>query len=157
MLIEDSLGTAAMSFGLPILLYAFAFGCNDVTGCPAPSLLNPKTLDLETLKREVGWPEDGILGLCSWRVMGWNLVCYLFSAVLHRILPGVEVEGTELANGGRLKYKFNGEWSARLETSPQTTLANYRSPLLNYLYPRHLPRRHHRPGRRFPGLDLHHR
>jgi delta14-sterol reductase len=50
--------------------------------------------------------------------MGWNLACYLFSAVLHRILPGVEIEGTELANGGRLKYKFNGEWSARLRDCP---------------------------------------
>lgn len=27
--------------------------------------------------------------------------------VLHRVLPGEEVEGVELASGGKLKYKFN--------------------------------------------------
>ena len=96
-----------MSFGLPILLYIFTFACNDISGCPAPSLLSPKTLDLETLKREVGWPEDGVWGLVSWEVTGWVFAYYLFSAVLHRVLPGTEVEGTVLPNGGRLKYKFN--------------------------------------------------
>ncbi|KAK0645809.1 delta(14)-sterol reductase like protein [Cercophora newfieldiana] len=106
------LGAAAISFGLPILLFTFTFACNDVSGCPAPSLLRPKSLDLEALKIEVGWPEDGIWGLASWRATGWTLGYYLFSALLYRILPGTEVEGTVLANGGRLKYKFNGLASA---------------------------------------------
>ncbi len=102
-------GAAAISFGLPILVYVFAFACNDISGCPAPSLLSPKTLDFEVLKKEVGWPENGIWGLASWEATGWTLAYYLFSAVLYRILPGTEVIGTELANGGRLKYKFNSE------------------------------------------------
>ncbi|KAJ9151982.1 Delta(14)-sterol reductase [Pleurostoma richardsiae] len=101
------LGAAGVSFGLPILLYVFTFACNDVSGCPAPSLLSPKTLNLDTLKQEVGWPEGGISGLFSWRVTGWSLAYYLFSAVLYRVLPGAEVEGTQLSGGGRLKYKFN--------------------------------------------------
>ncbi|KAI1469477.1 ERG4/ERG24 ergosterol biosynthesis protein [Daldinia caldariorum] len=100
-------GAATITFGLPILCYVFAFGCNDVSGCPAPSLLSPKTLSIEQLKAEVGWPENGIWGLASWKVTGWVLAYYLFSALLYRILPATEVEGTELSSGGRLKYRFN--------------------------------------------------
>jgi uncharacterized BrkB/YihY/UPF0761 family membrane protein len=94
---------------LPVLLAVFAFACNDISGCPAPSLLHPASLDLHNLKKEVGWPENGLRGLVSWRVTGWTLAYYLFSAVLYRVLPATEVEGTKLANGGRLKYRFNGE------------------------------------------------
>ena len=107
-LTRPSPGAAAISFGLPTLIYIFAFACNDISGCPAPSLLHPKSLDLEVLKKEVGWPENGIKGLVSWEATGWTLAYYLFSALLYRILPGTEIEGTKLANGGRLKYKFNG-------------------------------------------------
>lgn len=57
------------------------------------------------MKKDVGWP--GITGLASWRVSGWVAAYYLFSAVLHRVLPGEEAEGTVLASGGKLKYKFN--------------------------------------------------
>ncbi|TPX13836.1 uncharacterized protein E0L32_005780 [Thyridium curvatum] len=102
-----TVGGFLISFGLPVLCYLFTFACNDISGCPAPSLLNLKSLDLETLKREVGWPDNVVCGLISWRVMGWTLAYYLFSAVLQRVLPGQEVEGTVLANGGRLKYKLN--------------------------------------------------
>ncbi|KAJ4303984.1 erg24, C-14 sterol reductase [Collariella sp. IMI 366227] len=115
-------GAAAISIGLPILLYVFAFACNDISGCPAPSLLHPKSLDLEVLKKEVGWPADGIRGLASWEATGWTLAYYLFSAVLHRVLPGTEVEGTELANGGRLKYKFNSEGYKLRHTAFSSTL-----------------------------------
>lgn len=74
-----------------------------------PSALTPSTLTIETLKKEVGWPADGVLGLCSWEVMGAVLGWYALSLVLYRVLPGEEVEGTELASGGKLKYKFNSE------------------------------------------------
>ncbi|KAH6849659.1 ergosterol biosynthesis ERG4/ERG24 [Chaetomium sp. MPI-CAGE-AT-0009] len=100
-------GAAVISFVLPVLIYIFAFACNDISGCPAPSLLHPKSLDFDVLKKEVGWPEDGIKGLVSWEATGWTLAYYLFSAVLYRILPGTEMEGTKLVNGGRLKYKLN--------------------------------------------------
>lgn len=103
----NSIGAFGVSFGLPILLYVFTFACNDISGCPAPSLLDPSTLDLETLKRQVGWPAEGVRGLMSWRVTGWTLAYYLFSAVLYRVLPGTEGEGVVLENGGRLRYKFN--------------------------------------------------
>ncbi|KAK3331730.1 delta(14)-sterol reductase like protein [Cercophora scortea] len=101
------LGAAGVSFGLPILLYIFNFACNDISGCPAPSLLHPKSLDLETLKREVGWPANGFCGLLSLEVTGWVFAYFLFSAILYRVLPATEVVGTQLAGGGRLKYRFN--------------------------------------------------
>ena len=101
------LGALAISLGLPTLLFTFAFVCNDISGCPAPSTLSPKTLDLETLKREVGWPEDGFWGLASWEATGWTLAYYLFNAVLYAVLPATTVEGVELPNGGRLKYRLN--------------------------------------------------
>jgi Delta14-sterol reductase len=44
----------------------------------------------------------------SWKATGWVLAYYLFSALLWRFLPGVEMEGGVLSSGGRLKYKFNG-------------------------------------------------
>ncbi|KAK0712004.1 delta(14)-sterol reductase like protein [Lasiosphaeris hirsuta] len=101
------LGAAGITFGLPVLLYLFSFACNDVSGCPSPSFLRPKSLDLELLKQEVGWPDDGIWGLGSWEATGWTLAYYLFSATLYAVLPGTKTEGTVLASGGRLKYKFN--------------------------------------------------
>ncbi|KAK2604737.1 hypothetical protein N8I77_007638 [Diaporthe amygdali] len=101
-------GAALVSFGLPVLLYLFSFACNDVSGCPAPLLLtNWKTIDLQELKREVGWPADGIQGLASWEVTGWTLAYYLFNAILYRALPAVEAEGVELSSGGKLKYRMN--------------------------------------------------
>ncbi|WEW55303.1 erg24, C-14 sterol reductase [Emydomyces testavorans] len=57
-----------MTFGLPLLVYSFAFFCNDVSGCPAPSLLHPSTLSIEALKSEIGWPENNIRGLYDGRV-----------------------------------------------------------------------------------------
>ncbi|KAI1859523.1 uncharacterized protein JN550_012041 [Neoarthrinium moseri] len=102
------IGAAGIVLGLPVLQYVYALGCNDIAGCPIPSLLDPKNLSLETLKAEAGWPADGIWGFCSWGAMGWTLAYYLLNLVLYRVLPAQEVEGTELASGGRLKYRFNG-------------------------------------------------
>jgi delta14-sterol reductase len=105
---RHSPGAFAIVFGLPLLVYTFTFICNDVTGCPAPSLLSPSTLTLDRLKREVGWPEEGILGLYDTRVTLWTLSYYAFSLFLQVFLPGQEADGVLLACGGRLKYKFNG-------------------------------------------------
>jgi hypothetical protein len=102
------LGVTGITLGLPFLVYSFTFLCNDISGCPAPSTLNPKTLDLDQLKQEVGWPADGIWGLASWRVTFHVLGYYLANLLLHAFLPATEVEGVKLASGGRLKYKLNG-------------------------------------------------
>lgn len=101
------LGAFGISFGLPVLVYLFTFSCNDVSGCPAPSFLSPKTLSIDQLKLEVGWPEDGIWGLASWKASGALAAYYLLNLILYAILPAAEVEGTVLRSGGRLKYRFN--------------------------------------------------
>lgn len=103
------LGASAISFGLPILIYVFSLACNDISGCPAPSLLSPRTLTLDRLKEEIGWPQNGIRGLASWEATGALLAYYLLNLLLYRILPAAEVEGSVLASGGRLKYRLNGK------------------------------------------------
>ncbi|KAJ5575279.1 hypothetical protein N7450_009178 [Penicillium hetheringtonii] len=101
------LGAFGIVFGLPVLIYVFNFVCNDVSGCPAPSLLSPSTLTLDQLKREVGWPEQGLAGFYDTKVTLWTLSYYGFSLFLQVFLPGQVAEGVELACGGKLKYKFN--------------------------------------------------
>lgn len=91
-------------------MYIFAYGCNDISGCPSPSLLSPKTLSLEQLKAEVGWPEDGVAGLFGWEALAASIGYVLVNAVLYRVLPAVEMEGTALRSGGRLKYRFNSKF-----------------------------------------------
>ncbi|KAI1497722.1 putative C-14 sterol reductase [Biscogniauxia marginata] len=101
-------GAAAIVVGLPVLLYFFTFSCNDVSGCPMPSLLEPRSLSLEKLKLEAGWPEGGLRDLGSWKVTGVVLAYYLVSLTLWRILPAQEIYGTKLPQHGRpLKYYFN--------------------------------------------------
>lgn len=104
------LGAASLVFGLPALLYFFYFTCNDITGCPAPALLEPRSLSLKHLRDQTPWPEDGIWGFASWKASGWMMSYYLLSLVLYRVLPGQELYGTKLRESGRpLKYKLNGK------------------------------------------------
>ncbi|KAE8382951.1 ergosterol biosynthesis ERG4/ERG24 [Aspergillus bertholletiae] len=102
------LGAGAITVGLPILLGVFAFTCNDITGCPVPSLLSPRTLSWERLKSEIGWPSGGIWGLGSWEVTSVVFAYYLLSMFLWKILPAREVRGTKLVHHGRpLMYRLN--------------------------------------------------
>lgn len=110
-------GAFVLTFGLPLLVYAFQFLCNDISGCPAPSLLSPSTFSIDALKVEVGWPLEGIKGLYNGRVTLYVLGYYVLSLLLQIFLPGTEAEGTVLACGGRLKYKFNAFRSAILTLS----------------------------------------
>jgi hypothetical protein len=64
-------------------------------------------LSLDKLKAEVGWPENGVAGLFSWEALAASIGYVLVNAILYRILPAVEIEGTVLRSGGRLKYRFN--------------------------------------------------
>ena len=78
---------------------------------PPPRLLHLRTLSLSQLKLEVGWPENGFRGLASWKASNAVLGYYFLSLILYRVLPATETEGTVLASGGRLKYRFNSESS----------------------------------------------
>lgn len=111
---SSSFGAAAITLGLPVLLYFFTFACNDAAGCPVPSLLNPRTLSWEKLMSEIGWPKGGIRDLVSWQVTGVVLAYYMLSLVLWRFLPAEEVQGTKLVQHGRpLKYRLNGKRAHR--------------------------------------------
>ena len=102
-----SLGAAGITFGLPILLLSFYFGCNDISGCPAPALLSPSPLTWNKLVAETGW--QGWWDLFSWEAMGVVLGYYLLNLTLGSILPAREVNGTKLVHHDRpLKYRLNG-------------------------------------------------
>ncbi|PHH55448.1 Delta(14)-sterol reductase [Ceratocystis fimbriata CBS 114723] len=81
------LGVFGISFGLPILLYVFWFFCNDISGCPVPSALSPSTLDIERLKVEMGWPENGLLGFFDLGVLSVTVAYYIVNLFLYAILP----------------------------------------------------------------------
>lgn len=86
--------------------YAFALLCNEETGCPVPSLLHPKSLTWEQLKREAGW--RGVSSLINLNAFAATVGWYFLSLVLYAFLPATEVQGTELRSGGRLNYRLNG-------------------------------------------------
>ncbi|KAI5293614.1 erg24, C-14 sterol reductase, partial [Ascosphaera acerosa] len=92
---------------LPIVVYALAFVCNDVSGCPAPSLLSPRSLTWSLLKQEIAWPEQGLAGLYSQHVFNWVLAYYGLLLFLQVFFPGTIVEGVVLSCGGRHQYKLN--------------------------------------------------
>ncbi|GAB7353031.1 hypothetical protein MBLNU459_g3587t1 [Dothideomycetes sp. NU459] len=100
------IGAALISFGLPIVCYAFAFLTNDVSGCPPPSLLHPSTFSLDKFKQEVGWP--GLSGLINTETVVATFGYYALSLALDVLLPAHKVEGVKLRGGHRLKYRFNG-------------------------------------------------
>jgi len=99
-------GVAAISFVLPVLCYVLAFSCNDISGCPAPSLLHPSTSTLDDIKKDVGWP--GWSGLINTNAALATLGYYALSFFLWVALPAEEVQGTVLRNGKRVTYRFNG-------------------------------------------------
>ncbi|KAI9684190.1 MAG: erg24, C-14 sterol reductase [Trizodia sp. TS-e1964] len=129
------LGAFGISFGLPIVCYASAFLCNDISGCPAPSLLNLSTFSLEKLKRETGWP--GFQGLVNLEANLWLFGYYLLQAVLQGFLPGKTVEGVVLNSGGRLSYKLNSFYSSTLIlalAASGTVLQGANFPLWTFIY-----------------------
>lgn len=134
-------GAFVITFGLPLVCYLATFFCNDISGCPVPSLLSPSTLTIETLKQEVGWPANGIWGLASWDVSAKIIGYYLLSLVLLRVLPGEHAEGVELASGGRLKYKFN-TWTSTMTTfaicAAGTALQGADFPVWTFIYDNYL-------------------
>ena len=101
-----SWATVSITFGLPVLLYVFAFSCNDLTGCPALPLahISEGSLMIGTEWQDAAWAFFGF------RVLIAVLAYYLLSMVFWRILPAQEVYGTKLVHHGRpLKYRLNGK------------------------------------------------
>ncbi|RAL16217.1 ERG4/ERG24 ergosterol biosynthesis protein [Aspergillus homomorphus CBS 101889] len=110
------LGAAAITFGLPVLLYAFAFACNDVSGCPVPTLLQPRDLTWEKLKADAGLLNVSLSSFLSWKVTSVTVAYYVFGLFIWKILPAKEVHGTKLVHHDRsLLYRFNA-FSASMVT-----------------------------------------
>ncbi|KAI9803731.1 MAG: erg24, C-14 sterol reductase [Piccolia ochrophora] len=101
------LGVTLMTTALPLVCYASLFLCNDISGCPVPSVLHPKSSTLQKLKLEVAWPTNGVFGLVNVQATAWMFAFYFVSLVFQRLLPGKEVDGVELKSGGKMRYKFN--------------------------------------------------
>jgi delta14-sterol reductase len=96
-----------MTLALPPLVYAFNLLCNDISGCPAPSLLHPSTFTLDKLKQDIGW--KGVETIFNWESVAAALGWYALSIACYAILPAEVIDGTELYSGGRLKYRLNGK------------------------------------------------
>jgi hypothetical protein len=137
---RDRIGAFVISFGLPIVIYLLIFLCNDIAGCPVPSVLHPYSLTIDKLKEEVGWPADGIWGLTSFKVTGFVLSYYLFSMILYRVLPGEIAEGLPTPSGTKLKYKINS--MSLQERCMKHYSYNYISFFIFSIYCRPLYRRH---------------
>lgn len=96
-----------MTVLLPLACYLTTFLCNDISGCPIPTILHPSTFTWQKFQAEAGWPKDGIYGLTNLTAFTWVLGYYALSVLMQVGLPGEEKEGVELQSGGRLRYKFN--------------------------------------------------
>ncbi|KAF4177618.1 hypothetical protein CNMCM8694_003346 [Aspergillus lentulus] len=102
------LGAAAITFGLPLLLYVFAFACNDVAGCPIPTLLHIRSITWEKVKADTGLVNASIANFFSWEVTLVTIAYYILGLLLWRILPAKQIYGTKLVHHGRpLSYRFN--------------------------------------------------
>lgn len=126
-----SLGAAAITFGLPLLLFLFAFGCNDVAGCPIPSLLPSRPFTWANVKADTGLLNLSLSNFISWEAIFITVAYYAYGLCLWRILPAKEVYGTKLVHHGRpLLYRFNGMY-----TSPITSSSEHRCGLRINYYP----------------------
>lgn len=86
-------GAAIISAGLPTLIIAMYFSCNE-KGCPA----NIPTIT-EKIKTTPWF---------SWKVFGAYLLWIAVLMIMDLIVPGENVKGTQLRTGEHLNYKFNG-------------------------------------------------
>lgn len=97
---------AFIVFAIHAVPYAMAYLCNEEAGCPVPSLLHPKSLSWQQLKKEAGW--TGFSSLFTPEAFLATLGWYFFSLILYAVVPAKESLGVELRSGGRLKYRMNG-------------------------------------------------
>lgn len=74
-----SLGAAAITFGLSLLPCFFAFSCNDVAGCPIPSLLPARPFTRANVKADTGLLNLSITHFINWEMFVITVI-YMFTA-----------------------------------------------------------------------------
>lgn len=93
------LGAFAVSTTVPLFTYALSYYCNEEVGCPFPPQSWRGSFDMmiEGIKESLF---DGQ----AWIIyFGW----YAFCVAAWALIPGEELEGTELRTGGKLTYRIN--------------------------------------------------
>ncbi|KAH6913207.1 C-14 sterol reductase [Coprinopsis sp. MPI-PUGE-AT-0042] len=97
-------GATLVSLGVPFLIYALYFGCNESSGgCPPtpwasiPDRILLALKDTDWLKKTL-WDQDAAVAYAGW---------YAFCVLSWAILPGDWVEGTTLRTGEKKSYKIN--------------------------------------------------
>ena len=94
-------GAFAITIGVPTMTYLLYYGCSEETGgCPPP-------IDFGVILDTVSNPEFW-KGLWDTQAVLAYLGWYAFTVVAWLILPGDWIEGTEMRNGQKKKYKING-------------------------------------------------
>ncbi|OJK00244.1 hypothetical protein ASPACDRAFT_52026 [Aspergillus aculeatus ATCC 16872] len=82
--------------------------CNDVSGCPVPTLLQPRDFNWEQLKADANLRDIGLSNSLSWKVTLVTVAYYVFGLFLWKIIPAKKVHGTKLGHHDRpLQYRFN--------------------------------------------------
>lgn len=95
-------GALAISLGLPLLYNVFAYTCNE-HGCPE------SWSSLDSIKGMLN-PESPLYKVpISWNATWVYLAWFGALAIVDRLVPGEFLLGTQLRDGNRLKYKFNGK------------------------------------------------
>lgn len=122
-----TLGALAISLGLPLWTVALWFLCNE-QGCPVYQSWDSYYKYLVSATSSHWISTSAVLAYLAW---------FLGLVVLDRIVPGAEVDGVELRDGTRLKYKFNGTWIVLLLVSSLLARAwatNWALPELVFVY-----------------------
>lgn len=139
-------GAFFVTIGVPIMTYALYFGCSEATGgCPPPVSIPTVTDALQSWSWWASlWDTEAALAYLAW---------YAFCVVAWAVLPGDWVEGTQLRNGKKQKYKINGMPRFDLRSSDSLTADLFVS-ILDIVAD---PRRHDRCNYHIwcPPLDLH--
>lgn len=93
------LGAFGVSTTVPFFTYALYYYCSEEAGCSFPPQSWQGTFDIM-----VAGVKNSLFDGQAWAIyFGW----YAFCVAAWALIPGQELEGTELRTGGKLTYKIN--------------------------------------------------